>query len=68
MGALFSSPKPAPLPPAPAPVPPPPRNIQVGETAIDRRAQRRRSSLANAPGASRSLLNTDAGEDQPLGV
>ncbi len=68
MGALFGSNKPAPLPPAPAPVPPPPRNIQVGETAIDRRAQRRRSSLANAPGANRSLLNTDAGEDRPLGV
>ena len=68
MGSIFGSNKPAPLPAAPAPVPPPPRNINIGDTAIDRRAQRRRSSLANAPGASRSLLNTDAGEDRPLGV
>ncbi len=66
MGALFGGNKPAPLPAAPAPVPPPPRNITVGGTAIDRRAQRRRSSLANAPGQNRSLLNDDI--DQPLGV
>ncbi len=66
MGALFGGNKAAPLPAAPAPVPPPPRNITVGGTAIDRRAQRRRSSLANAPGQNRSLLNDDI--DQPLGV
>ena len=66
MGAIFSGPKAPPTPVAPAPLPPPPRNVTVGGTAIDRRAQRRRSSLANSPGQNRSLLNDDI--DQPLGA
>ncbi len=66
MGAIFSGPKAPPTPVAPAPLPPPPRNVTIGGTAIDRRAQRRRSSLANAAGQNRSLLNDDI--DQPLGV
>ncbi len=66
MGAIFSGPKAPPTPVAPAPLPPPPRNVTVGGTAIDRRAQRRRSSLANASGQNRSLLNDDI--DQPLGT
>ena len=65
MGAIFSGPKTPPTPVAPAPLPPPPRNVTVGGTAIDRRAQRRRSSLANAAGQNRSLLNDD---QEPLGV
>ena len=52
---------------APEPTPPPPRNIKVGSTPINRDKQRRRSSLANAPGQNRTLLTDDA-VNTPLGA
>ena len=68
MGAIFSGPKAPPTPVAPAPLPPPPRNVTVGGTAINRQAQRRRSSLANAAGQNRTLLNSQDDTSTPLGL
>lgn len=67
MGFLSPPRAPASLsPPPPAPLPP--KNVTIGGTAIDRAAQRRRSSLANAPGQNRSLLTGDFSGKEPLGV
>ncbi len=67
MGALFGGgQRAAPVAPPPPPAPiPPPKNITVGTTPINRAKQRRQSSLANAQGQNRSLLNDDI---KPLGV